>query len=51
MSLKSTGAEGNRQFIEKENMAVCCAMRKKKKKKIVRFMAIFLFNLLKSFST
>lgn len=49
MSLKSTGAEGNRQFIEKENMAVYCAMRKKKK--IVRFMAIFLFNLLKSFST
>lgn len=30
MSLKSTGAEGNRQFIEKENMAGCCAMRKKK---------------------
>lgn len=31
MSLKSTGAEGNRQFIEKENMAGCCVMRKKKK--------------------
>lgn len=30
MSLKSTGAEGNRQFIEKENMAVCWAKRKKK---------------------